>query len=764
MMVHEWSHLRWGVFDEYESSKDKLLYASSRGTKTEATACSVNLAKEGKVKNVLGKDCSAFNVHNSCRYVPPKKPTAKGSIMFKQFISSVNTFCDDGDDESTKHNAMAPNSQNIYCQYRSTWDVIQSHEDFKDGNNPPGPIDRNTKPKFNIVRSGSQKDNVVLVLDLSLSLRIGNRIDALRQAARLFIAGVGDGTSISLVTFQDSAARRLVLTEIMNSKDRESIMNILPTKDELNGGTSIGAGIKEALEVLTGLEIDDTTKPSDIPPSGGTIVVITDGQETAKPYIKSITPLVSAAKVMVYPVGLGPGASQNLSLLSEPTSRVTYFVDTDEKQTSTQKLSEVMVTVLDQMRQSSTSRTIYLHSLSVLVSPMMRVSRDVIVDVEVGMHTVFMFMWNKHVTRKQTIRVTLISPSGIVMNKTNSEFHVDRSFMTIQISLLDKAESGTWKYKIYNRGTVEQFIAVSVTSKQADTADNPVTVEARLSETVVSYPSPVIISADVKKGYMVVVGATVEATISRSGMSPMKLMLLDNGIAPDMSAGDGTYTAYFTIYVGDGQYNVVVKTAAAANAAKMMRMVQTDDLMAFSDQELKAIGMTRPHKSQERQIMSKFSRIQSAGSFHLKGFDSSLDLIPPARVMDLRVVHSSRSESTATLNWVAAGDDAYSGKADKFNLRISSDFYGLLRRFNESAEVSYSNIVGGSLIPVEGGNVQEVTVKVPQGTDTYFAALETYDKYGNPSGVSNIVRLDLQESYTSTVTKLRNFVVRIFLG
>ena len=102
--------------------------------------------------------------------------------------------------------------------------------------------------------------------------------------------------------------------------------------------------------------------------------------------------------------------------------------------------------------------------------------------------------------------------------------------------------------------------------------------------------------------------------------------------------------------------------------------------------------------------------------------------------------------------------------ADKFNLRISSDFYGLLRRFNESAEVSYSNIVGGSLIPVEGGNVQEVTVKVPQGTDTYFAALETYDKYGNPSGVSNIVRLDLQESYTSTVTKLRNFVVRIFLG
>ena len=243
----------------------------------------------------------------------------------------VNTFCDDGDDESTKHNAMAPNSQNIYCQYRSTWDVIQSHDDFRDGNNSPGPIDRNTKPKFNIVRSGSQRDNVVLVLDLSRSLRVGNRFDALRQAARLFIAGVGDGTAISLVTFQDSATKRLALTEIMNNKDRKNVMKTLPTIDELKGGTSIGAGIKEALEVLTGLEIDDTTKPSDIPPSGGTIVVITDGEETARPYIESMVPLVSAAKVMVFPIGLGPHASTNLNLLAEPTSRVAYFVDTDEK-------------------------------------------------------------------------------------------------------------------------------------------------------------------------------------------------------------------------------------------------------------------------------------------------------------------------------------------------------------------------------------------------------------------------------------------------
>lgn len=247
-------------------------------------------------------------------------------------LFKVNTFCDDGTDESTKHNPLAPNNQNIYCHYRSTWDVIQSHEDFKDGNNPPGAADKNTKPKFRVVRSGSRRDNVVLVLDLSVSLASDNRIEALRQSARLFIAGVGDGTGVSLVTFQGLAATRVGLREIGDSRDRLDIMAMLPTRDELHGQTSIGAGITEALKVLTGVDIDERTVPGDIPPSGGTIVVITDGEENMKPFINSVVPLVSAAKATVYPIGLSSDASQRLSLLAEPTSGVTFFIDTDEKE------------------------------------------------------------------------------------------------------------------------------------------------------------------------------------------------------------------------------------------------------------------------------------------------------------------------------------------------------------------------------------------------------------------------------------------------
>lgn len=46
MIVHEWGHLRWGVFDEYPTDIDRIAYPSISGSGTEATACSVNLAKE----------------------------------------------------------------------------------------------------------------------------------------------------------------------------------------------------------------------------------------------------------------------------------------------------------------------------------------------------------------------------------------------------------------------------------------------------------------------------------------------------------------------------------------------------------------------------------------------------------------------------------------------------------------------------------------------------------------------------------------------
>ena len=139
-------------------------------------------------------------------------------------------------------------------------------------------------------------------------------------------------------------------------------------------------------------------------------------------------------------------------------------------------------------------------------------------------------------------------------------------------------------------------------------------------------------------------------------------------VAPDITAGDGMYTAYFTGYTGDGLYSVVIKVTAGLGDAEMMHMAPADDFAALSDDEMERGGMTRSQGSQERVHVAEFSRMRSAGAFELKGFVENEDMMAPARVMDLHVVHSSLSASTVTLKWVAPGDDAYTGKGTAFNL------------------------------------------------------------------------------------------------
>ena len=45
MIVHEWGHLRWGVFDEYATTL-ATAYRTSINGETKATACSVDLSNK----------------------------------------------------------------------------------------------------------------------------------------------------------------------------------------------------------------------------------------------------------------------------------------------------------------------------------------------------------------------------------------------------------------------------------------------------------------------------------------------------------------------------------------------------------------------------------------------------------------------------------------------------------------------------------------------------------------------------------------------
>ena len=66
-------------------------------------------------------------------------------------------------------------------------------------------------------------------------------------------------------------------------------------------------------------------------------------------------------------------------------------------------------------------------------------------------------------------------------------------------------------------------------------------------------------------------------------------------------------------------------------------------------------------------------------------------------------------------------------------------------------DVARSDVLSGSLAPLPGGSVQNVTVRVADGVadKQYYAALTCTDDVNNPSEVSNIERFTLTDSTPS---------------
>lgn len=53
-----------------------------------------------------------------------------GRYIFTSNFNQVSQFCDDTVEK--QHNKEAPTKQNVYCNGRSTWDVISNSADFRD--------------------------------------------------------------------------------------------------------------------------------------------------------------------------------------------------------------------------------------------------------------------------------------------------------------------------------------------------------------------------------------------------------------------------------------------------------------------------------------------------------------------------------------------------------------------------------------------------------------------------------------------------------
>ncbi|XP_070559130.1 calcium-activated chloride channel regulator 1-like [Ptychodera flava] len=738
VIVHEWSHLQWGVFDEYTGIEEQF-YLDPSG-RVEPSRCSEAITGQSLDIYNYYKECnkdpeSGVLPAPGCVFFPDLENTGTGSYLYANFIDSVVEFChsDPKGNPKSKHNPLALNEQNKQCEYRSAWDVMSQSADFYDAN--PAREGMNTIPIFNVVKETEFR--TVLIMDLSGSMDLNDRAELQYQAASKYIGyTLPLGSWVGIVEFETTATTLANLTKIVDEQAREDLIAKLPRYPF--GGTCIGCGLQTGVEVLE----NSVFKEAD----GGVLFLITDGDENVRPLIEEVLPEILAKNVIVDTLALSDAADPKLVNLSNATNGRSCWYSEGENSTA---LHDCFTSSVTERTSSGAETPVQLTSYKVKVPRLGRESGSIFIDSTIGRETYFFFFWD--FGSNLAVEVTLTRPNGTTITSGDPQYEKDDDSHSIVISVDGIAEVGRWEYEIYNPDFYDQVVEINVDSKAVNTSTPPIRLSPSLSTDFVDVSPPMlVIYAEVSQGHSPVLQANVVATVERpSPHGTVQLQLLDSGTGADIIKDDGIYSGYFVDFVettcGSAcRYSVQVTANNAANNAQF----QVTRRFGAMPRNISLI----PEKTAATPV-GDFDRVSSGGVIQLSADvnytdwnNTNADPFSPSRIVDLRVTETSILNETVTLTWTATGDDFDQGTASSYDLRYSTDFNEVLYNFTNCEQTEESNLTAGTLMdPAESGVVEMLTVRMPSSGAgfTYYFAIRAIDDVGNAGQSSNVAQASI---------------------
>uniref|UniRef100_A0AAR2JFQ4 VWFA domain-containing protein n=1 Tax=Pygocentrus nattereri TaxID=42514 RepID=A0AAR2JFQ4_PYGNA len=692
VFVHEWAHLRWGVFDEYN---EKEPFYFSQNQQIQPTRCSTQVS--GHWFEIINGHATLCRYDDTwlptkeCQFFPDKDQKTSASVMYMPSLDSVTAFCHEGD-----HNIEAPNTQNQKCDNKATRTVIFQHSVDKDALQTLKPLQSAPPaPKFTVIQRRSRV--VCLILDVSGSMQ-GQRILRLQQAATIFLREiVEEGAYVGIVKFSTSADIISSLTKI-EGYARESLISKLP--DTASGSTNMCTGLKLGFEVL---QQDDKSAVGD------DVIFLTDGEATDD--IQSCLKSAVNSGAIINTIAMGLSASNVLVTMNLISNQL---VDAFSSFT----MSDGDLTKLTiQLVSTGSSTTGWFNG-------------TVPIDRTVGNSTTFTIIYERSAPT-----VSIHAPSGSAYDQTRMTHNAATKTLTLNIP--GTAEPGDWRYSFFNTESTAQAMTLTITSRAARDDVPPVMVKAQMNQLASDGSKPMVVFAEVSQNHVPVLGAKVMATLQSDTGYSEDLFLLDNGAGADNFKNDGIYSRYFAKLIS-GRYSLKVRVIPQEGAIRGSHNRNSGALYVpgyIVDGKVQ-LNPQKPPVSVQSADVGRFIRTATGESFVVNVPKGVTTKFPPAKITDLR---AKIQVDTIFLSWTAPGEDFDFGTVESYDIRWSKHLKTILYNFRNATPVNTS-----ALHPQEATLDEQFSflpeVAIKNGT-TLFFAIQSQDKQALKSEVSNIAQV-----------------------
>ncbi|XP_053362895.1 calcium-activated chloride channel regulator 1-like [Clarias gariepinus] len=683
VFLHEWAHLRWGVFNEYNTKEP--FYMS--GGRIQPTRCSDKIFGEWYeiIRQGL-QPCQineAGNPTTSCEFIPDKKIT----------------FC-----QEEEHNFEAPYEQNKKCAKATRTVIFQDSVDKDTLHNLKPLPSAPPAPEFKVIQRGHRV--VCLVLDVSGSMS-GQRINLQQRAATHFLKHIVDEQQfVVLVTFSSDAQILSPLTLINGQASRDSLVNKLP--ETASGGTQICKGLRKGFEAL---------KMDDGKTIGDEIIFLTDGE--AGDNVQDCFQEAVQSGAIIHTIAFGPKADNVLKTMADQTEG--DFRIANETICSNELMDAFFsMTLFDG---NPITQPVQHESTGKILTDWF--NGTVPIDQAAGKHTTFTLIYERNAPT-----VHIQSLSGLVYDQRNTTDTAN----TITLTVPGTAEPGGWKFSFLNRETAAQQISLTVMSQAAFKDVSPVRVTIKMRHQHNNSTKPMLVFAEVRQNYVPVLGVSVWATLMSDTGNSEKLQLLDNGAGADVFKDDGVYSRYFTKFKR-GRYSLKVRVESQHEGVhfylhKHSSALYVPGYIVGSKVEL---SPPKPPVQVQTGSIDSFRRVVTGVSFVVEADAPSN--FPPNKIVDMvAAIH----QDTVFLSWTAPGGDCDQGTAHSYEIRWSEDFKMLQNNLKSTNLVNTA-----ALRPQVSGSAEQhsfwLDSTIKNGTLLFFA-VQSMDQELAKSEVSNIAQ------------------------